>query len=144
MTPFIKTLLRLLFPKLPAWLAPVIVGTIELVIDLVQDLPGRFKGWGKDKREAYILQKTKEYLDNSLDTLPGWGELTEERRDVILAGLINLGMFIADIAEDGDVDEPNVVMPEDLEQRMRQALSDRDKPLVGELQKSPHSLNERV
>ena len=99
---------ELLLMLLGRWISPsgvaVIGDLLEAAFEIVEAL--RAPEWGamtgSDKRWA-ALTSIRDWLDEHLDDLTidplGWGDLSEDRRDRILTGLIEITLWIIEIQE---------------------------------------------
>ena len=90
---------KLIFPKAPAWVGTLINTAIPAVINLVDAIDDAADKSGAEKFE-FVIKEVSELLDDSLDSLPEWGELEEEARDRILGGLVEFAVCINKVAED--------------------------------------------
>lgn len=90
----IPILLAQLWPAAPAWVAPTLTVAIPEVVDAVGDLVD-------DERldaEATITA-VRDLVDDAFDEIPGWADEPEERRDLIVSGVAELAILIAERAE---------------------------------------------
>jgi hypothetical protein len=70
----------------PARVFDVLLAVIPEVAEVIRGLM-KERGAGKDKAKV-TLDIAAEFIDERLDNLPEWKELSEERRDVMLYGLV--------------------------------------------------------
>ena len=75
----------------------MIAQLIPAAIEVVRDLR-RISADGADKRAAAI-SVLHEFIDEYLDTLPHWKNISEERRDRILGGLVELILWLIEIED---------------------------------------------
>jgi len=112
----LPTILKLAFPNLPAWLAPLLVElaiqTIAVIKEVEQyDVP-EMQG-----EEKFLLaaDKLEAFLKRSTSDIPGWRRIHPRRRRKMIGGLIELAVFVMDIS-DGSLehsdDAPNTAPPE--------------------------------
>ena len=95
-------LVRALAPKAPEWVLGLLIDGIPAVFEIVETLQ-ETELKGPDKLEL-ALKETAEALDEALDGVPAWKDLTEDRRDIIVEGLVELIVFIA--IDAGGADSP--------------------------------------
>ena len=88
----ITGVMRLVFPKAPAWVAQLISLAVPASIEMVREL-NDLKAEGKVKFDMAVSE-IADLLDDSFDDLPEWSELTEEQRDRIIGGLVELAVFL--------------------------------------------------
>lgn len=91
----VEPLLKWLFPKAPAWVPSLIARLLPEIVDLVQTVI-------QDDSISPVLtiEAVREILDESLDVIPGWADLEEGRRDLVLAGLTELALFLYGLADE--------------------------------------------
>lgn len=108
----IGLILSLVAPKAPAYVKQIVTSAIPLLFELAQDITEMIRKSNLDKTDvAAIAATVRSLLDESLDTLPGWSEMSEEDRDTVLDALEILTVWIADLA---DKDDDNKVTPAQL------------------------------
>lgn len=90
---------KLLFPKAPPWIATLLSTAIPAVIDLVEALDDAVDKTGSEKFE-FVVSEIRDLLDEGMDSIPEWGDYSEDGRDRILGGLVELAVFVHKIAED--------------------------------------------
>lgn len=90
----LKSILPSLFPTAPAWVIGVLIDVVPEIVDIVSDLVD-----DPELDAEATAERVRVLLDDALDELPGWTELTEERRDTILAGLTEFALFIREQLE---------------------------------------------
>lgn len=88
--------MRLLLPSASPWVRNTITTLIPSVVALVVDVVDK-KGSGNQAELA--IKGAESVLDETLDELPEWKNIGEERRDKIIGGLAELALFIVSIAE---------------------------------------------
>lgn len=81
----------------PAGVVAMIIRLMPEVVEVVRGLLKK-RNKGEEKRQAAI-EGLKEFIDNELDDLPEWKELTEEQRDRILEGWIETAYFLISLDE---------------------------------------------
>lgn len=91
-----NTLTRLLLPSASPWVRNTITTLIPSVVALVVEVVEQ-KGSGDQSELA--IKGAEVVLDETLDELPAWKDIGEERRDKIIGGLAELALFIVSIAE---------------------------------------------
>lgn len=89
---------NLVFPKAPPWIATLLTTAIPAVMDLVEAIDDAADKNGPEKFE-FVVEKVRELLDESLDDLPEWGEISEDARDRILGGLVEFAVFVHKVAD---------------------------------------------
>lgn len=102
LTPLI---IKTVLPKAPAWVAGLIVDAIPAIIEIVETLQETGLQ-GADKFEL-ATREVAEAFDEALDDVPAWRDISEERRDLIIGGLVELIVFIA--VDAGGVKKPRKV-----------------------------------
>lgn len=112
----IGPLFSLLFPKAPDWLVPLITTGLPLVIDMVDALRDVADLSGAEK-QRFVVEEARVLLDQGFDHVPEWSELSEERRDRIIAGWVETALFVIDIADD---DDNGTVSPRELRRTSRE------------------------
>jgi len=88
----ITSVMRLLFPKAPAWIAQLVSLALPATIEMVREL-NEIKMEGSLKFNMAVSE-ISELLDDAFDDLPEWSELSEEQRDRIIGGLVELAVFL--------------------------------------------------
>ncbi len=88
----INGVFRLLFPKAPAWVPQLLALAIPSTIEMVRELK-ELQEEGKVKF-GIAVSEISELLDDAFDDLPEWSSLTEEQRDRIIGGLVELAVFL--------------------------------------------------
>ena len=96
----IAAVLRLLFPKLAAWVPEMLAIAIPAVIEAVQELVENKQLDGSAKYKL-VVTSVATLLDEALDDVPEWGDLSEDKRDRILGGMTELALFIWSTSEHG-------------------------------------------
>lgn len=86
-------LLGMVWPGVPAWVAPLLAELVPAVVRLVAKLDDREDLPGADRAERAV-REVGAFLDARLDKFPEWRELSEEQRDRILLGLVELALFV--------------------------------------------------
>jgi len=102
LTPLI---IKTVLPKAPAWVAGLIVDAIPAIIEIVETL--QETGLQGSKKFELAVREAAEAFDEALDDVPAWKDITEERRDLIIGGLVELVVFIA--VDAGGVKKPRKV-----------------------------------
>ena len=90
---FIKAAISLIFPGVGPIVADLVAAAFQLVFDLVKGLMGDDSKSGQEKF-LHAMTTARASLDEDFDTLPGWSELPEEKRDLIIGGLVELCVFL--------------------------------------------------
>lgn len=88
----ITGVMRLVFPKAPAWVPQLLSLAIPATIEMVREL-NDLNAEGKVKF-GMAVQEISELLDDAFDDLPEWSSLSEEQRDRIIGGLVELAVFL--------------------------------------------------
>jgi len=88
----ITGVMRLIFPKAPAWVAQLLSLAIPSTIEMVREL-NELQAEGKVKF-GMAVGEISELLDDAFDDLPEWSSLSEEQRDRIIGGLVELAVFL--------------------------------------------------
>jgi hypothetical protein len=88
----ITGVMRLVFPQAPAWVAQLLSLAVPATIEMVREL-NDLKAEGKVKFDMAVTE-IADLLDDSFDDLPEWSELSEEQRDRIIGGLVELAVFL--------------------------------------------------
>lgn len=89
----LKPLLSALFPKLKPWARRFLAFLIPGLVTLVQEIVDA-AGSDEEAAEASIAAVSK-FLDDSLDFLPVWRDVSEKDRDDIIVGLTKLALLVA-------------------------------------------------
>lgn len=92
-------ILKMVFPKAPPWVGTLLSTAIPAIIDLVDAIDDVADKSGQQKFE-FVVNEVREMLDDSLDSLPEWGDIDEEARDRILGGLVEFAVFVNKVADD--------------------------------------------
>jgi len=94
----------LIAPQAPAYVKTIISAALPLVFDLAKDITSMIQKSGFDKQDvAEVAASVRDLLDESLDTVPGWADLSEAKRDTVLDALEILTVWCAELADqDGD------------------------------------------
>ena len=105
--PLAKAALRLVFPRAPRWVPVMLVSLLKLSLEaatFAQDAAG------SDSTGPEILEAASDVLGPKVASLdiPGWEDVSWARKRRILNGLVELALFIWDIAADGKVDISSV------------------------------------
>ena len=92
----LSALMGLIFPKAPDWIARFVGLVIPAVFEIVDELSSTdLEGSAKFRLASEAIGQA---IDSAFDELPAWSELSEERRDIVIAGLIELAVFIQELA----------------------------------------------
>ena len=86
------SVIRLVFPKAPAWVAQLISLALPATIEMVREL-NEINMEGKLKFDMAV-KEISELLDDAFDDLPEWSTLKEDQRDRIIGGLVELAVFL--------------------------------------------------
>lgn len=92
LTSLLPGILKMLFPKMPAWLIQTLVALFDAVMAMVNAAQASklsFADWADQIEEVF---------DEALDEVPGWGRLTEDERDTVLQGMSILVSWIYDLS----------------------------------------------
>tara|TARA_R110000787_G_scaffold11103_1_gene37211 strand:+ start:4997 stop:5350 length:354 start_codon:yes stop_codon:yes gene_type:complete len=92
LTGLIAFLFRVAAPKAPTWVPLLITALIKATMELVDELRNHDAA-GADKRAAVIVGVSG-ILDETLDDLPAWGDLTEDQRDRMIGGVTELALVV--------------------------------------------------
>lgn len=85
----VRLIIGLLWKDAPGFVVPLLARLLPELWEIVEDLI--------EDKALDALETAKEIegaLDEALDVLPGWRELSEERRDMVLGGLHELFVFL--------------------------------------------------
>lgn len=93
LTPAVALILRVVWPKAPAWVAALITKALPQVVRFVEEAAEAAHLTGDEKHE-FVLHQVRIVLDEGLDDIPEWSELTEDERDELLDALIKWVVFI--------------------------------------------------
>ena len=96
-TVLVSVLRAALGAHVPSRVIDVLAQLIPAAIEVVRDLR-RLAATGAEKQAAAV-QVLKEFIDDYLDGLPHWEDLSEERRDRILEGLVELTLWLIEVQE---------------------------------------------
>ena len=98
-------ILAFLFPAAPKWVPDLIMATVEVVGEIVEDLKDH-----EDKAERLHMAVVGVHLllDEKFDDIPEWAELGEAKRDRILAGAVELVLWLSTANIAGDLNEKGV------------------------------------
>jgi|TARA_A200000159_G_C7055861_1_gene228215 hypothetical protein len=88
----ITGVMRLVFPQAPAWVAQLLSLAVPATIEMVREL-NDLKAEGKVKFDMAVSE-IADLLDDAFDDLPEWSDLSEEQRDRIVGGLVELAVFL--------------------------------------------------
>lgn len=95
-------IVKALAPKAPAWVQGLLIDGIPAIFEIVETLQ-ETELQGAEKFDLAIREAATE-LDEALDGVPAWSDISEERRDAIIGGLVELVVFIA--VDAGGIDRP--------------------------------------
>lgn len=96
----VSLIIGLIAPGAPVYVKAIISATLPLVFDLAKDITEMVNKSGLDRTDIRdIAKQVRAILDESLDTLPGWSDLSEEQRDHILMSLEIITIWVADMAD---------------------------------------------
>ncbi len=105
----IASVLKLTFPRLPAWVPTLILGIFTKGLSAVKDVEaangeegGESKLSGAEKFEI-VSDHLETFLRTKTSQIPGWSQINRTRRAKLIGGLIELAVFIVDIS-DGSLD----------------------------------------
>jgi len=96
----ILSALALIWPNIPRWVGKFLYMALMSAVTLIQTLKSDIQMSGPEKRET-VIREVGTLLDEALDDVPEWKEVSEGQRDRILTGLVELALFIDD-AVSGD------------------------------------------
>ena len=88
----LTSIIRLIFPRSPSWVAQFIALALPATIEMVKELSA-IKMDGKLKFDMAV-KEISELLDDAFDDLPEWSTLTEAQRDRIIGGMVELAVFL--------------------------------------------------
>ena len=126
MNALVAALIRLLLPKAPEWASILIAEVIPAVIDVVSVVSQSDKK-GRAKR-ALIVKEIGDAFDEALDVVPEWSELSEDKRDLILSGLVELILFIDKVVSNHGKKKARKLVRSAMAQAARQSVNASDKP----------------
>ena len=93
----VLTVFGLVFPAAPKWVGALVAQVLPFIIELVHDLMDDTDMSGAEKFED-VLDGVKDHLDVAFDDIPEWRDLDEDKRDLIIGGLIELAVFIEHVS----------------------------------------------
>lgn len=94
----IRSAIQLLLPGAKPWVAEFFSLAIPATIEMVQELQGSsLKGSAKFQ---LAVTEVGGLLDAALDEIPEWTDLEEDKRDLIIGGMVELAVFISDVVGD--------------------------------------------
>ena len=96
--PLLSGLLPVLFPKIPMWVHLVLGDAIPAIVRLVRTMETDDTTKGPDKARKIIIA-SRQAMDEALDEIPEWREISEARRDRILGGIAELALFFTRLEE---------------------------------------------
>lgn len=88
----LTSVVRLIFPKAPSWIAQLISLALPATIEMVREL-NDLKLDGKLKFDMAV-REISDLLDDAFDDLPEWSSLEEDQRDRIIGGMVELAVFL--------------------------------------------------
>lgn len=88
----VSMVLGVLFPNAPKWIGDALAKAIPAVIEAVRGL--KDNGLSGAVKKTAALSSLREYLDEELDDLPGWKDMTEENRDKLIDSMIEVVWFV--------------------------------------------------
>jgi hypothetical protein len=92
LTTLIATLVRLVAPKAPKWVAVTVAALIPAIVELVTQVSRS----DKEGQKATAIVAAQALLDEAFDDIPGWSRMAEHDRDAIIFGLARLAAFLSD------------------------------------------------
>lgn len=96
----LSTLVRLLFPKAPEWVARFVGLALPAIFEVIDELSTTdLEGQDKFKLAVHEIAGV---MDEAFDEIPRWSELSEARRDLVLGGLVELAVFMQGLTEGSD------------------------------------------
>lgn len=99
----ISLIVSLIAPRAPAYVKTIISSTLPLVFELTKDITEMVQKAGLDKRDVRVIaRQVRNILDETLDTIPGWSDLSEDERDHVLRTLEIVTVWVADMADKDD------------------------------------------
>ena len=107
----LNSILRLAFPALPRWVAPLVIAIVTEALALVREVEGANAHGSKKKlsgAEKFVLvaDRLEVFLKRRTSAIPGWSKIDPARRRKMVGGIIELAVFIVDIS-DGKLDLSN-------------------------------------
>lgn len=111
MNQIVTTLLRLVFPRIPAWVPTILIALITETINAVKEVEAA-NGYGSKKKLTgaqkfeLVADNVEAFLAKRTASIPGWSEINPARRAKLVGGLIELAVFLVDIG-DGKLDMSN-------------------------------------
>lgn len=90
-------ILNLVAPNAPGWVGSLISLVIPAVFEVVDELSTTDLR-GKEKFELAVVE-VAEAMDDAFDSIPEWSALTEDQRDRIIGGLVELAVFISNLTD---------------------------------------------
>jgi hypothetical protein len=107
----LQSILRLAFPKLPTWSVSLLLAIFTEALAIVREVEAA-NGFGKKSKLSgaekfeLVSDNIEAFLVGRTAGIPGWSEINPARRAKLIGGLIELAVFIVDIA-DGELDMSN-------------------------------------
>lgn len=90
-------IINLLLPGAKPWVRKFLALLIPALIEIVGDFLDKDEDDEDTLPEA--IAAVHAGLDEVLDVLPEWRDLSEDRRDLILDGVAELALFLADVSK---------------------------------------------
>lgn len=103
MVPLLNALGQLV--RMPSWLAPALTLAAPDILNIVHTLREAGDTLSNEQKFALAAEMVGETLDSAFDAAPEWSALDERQRDTVIAGLVELALFVvkARRAARGDV-----------------------------------------
>lgn len=83
--------------RIPRGAIELLIEVIPSAISLVRNL--RSVDIKNAEKRAVVVESLGLFIDEEFDSMPAWGSLSEERRDRILGGLVELCLWIIELEE---------------------------------------------
>jgi hypothetical protein len=111
MISLLQPLLRLIFPKLPTWVATLLISLISEVIAAVRDVEAANANGSKKKLSGaekfeLVSEHAEDFLSQRTGDIPGWNDINPIRRRKMIGGIVELAVFLVDVG-DGELTMSN-------------------------------------
>lgn len=105
---FLHVLVDMLIGLLP--IPKVAKDIIKLILDTSLDFvegltSAQYKHLTGEEKRKFVISQVAEVIDENFDDVPFWKRLSEERRDRLIAGVVEWALLIDDAASNGTTDK---------------------------------------
>lgn len=91
----LEPVLKLLLPGAKPWVRKFLALLLPALIEVIGDF---LDGDDEDVSFPEAVATAHDILDEALDVVPEWRDVDEARRDAILDGVVELALFLSDVA----------------------------------------------